>query len=333
MSDQPKETSPKKRAVRIREPHRTDGPAAPEPRSARIDSAATAALALAVTSAETATSPRTRDGQRDGQRDGPAPAVAAIRPAGAANANVPKRHLISAATVLLSLLGGWYGAQLVSDTTRSDPRRSEAAAALRENRDSLAGLTNDVQSLKIALASLRESVERSRSDATAEQGHLVERLDSGERVARETAAGLHQLRPLLDRIETAAKDPGVKLTALGERLERIERQIAAGAALKAAVAPAAPPVSATPVPAAPAPGQDPSSRTGSVEPKGRDLPVDGWVLHEVYNGVALIESRNRRLVEVGPGEMVPGVGRVEAIEKRGRRWVVVTAKGVIGSVQ
>jgi hypothetical protein len=53
----------------------------------------------------------------------------------------------------------------------------------------------------------------------------------------------------------------------------------------------------------------------------------------VYDGLALIESRNRRLLEVGPGAMVPGVGRVEAIEKRGKRWVVVTAKGLIGTVR
>jgi hypothetical protein len=57
------------------------------------------------------------------------------------------------------------------------------------------------------------------------------------------------------------------------------------------------------------------------------------VLHEVYDGVALIESRNRRLFEVGPGAMVPGVGRVEGIEKRGKRWVVVTAKGIIGTLR
>jgi hypothetical protein len=61
--------------------------------------------------------------------------------------------------------------------------------------------------------------------------------------------------------------------------------------------------------------------------------VDGWVLHEVSDGIALIESRSRRLVEVGPGEMVPGVGRVESIERRGKSWVVVTSKGVIGTVR
>jgi hypothetical protein len=59
--------------------------------------------------------------------------------------------------------------------------------------------------------------------------------------------------------------------------------------------------------------------------------VDGWVVREVYDGAALVEGRNRRLYEVVPGGMVPGVGRVESIERRGRSWVVLTDKGVIGT--
>jgi hypothetical protein len=82
----------------------------------------------------------------------------------------------------------------------------------------------------------------------------------------------------------------------------------------------------TPVSVTPAPVSE-----AKAAPK--DAPVEGWVLHEVYDGVALIESRNRRLLEVVPGETVPGVGRVEAIERRGKRWVVVTAKGVISTVR
>ena len=60
-------------------------------------------------------------------------------------------------------------------------------------------------------------------------------------------------------------------------------------------------------------------------------PVDGWVLREVYNGAALVENRNRRLYEVMPGGILPGVGRIEGIERRGARWVVVTDKGFIGT--
>ena len=128
------------------------------------------------------------------------------------------------------------------------------------------------------------------------------------------AAGVTRLGEQLGRIEAVAKEPGAQLAGLTERLERIERQIAATAKPTApAAGPAAPPA-------------EPAAQTGSV---AKDAPVEGWVLREVYDGIALIEGRNRRLVEVGPGESVPGVGRVEAIERRGKRWVVVTAKGLI----
>jgi hypothetical protein len=32
-----------------------------------------------------------------------------------------------------------------------------------------------------------------------------------------------------------------------------------------------------------------------------------------------------------PGGILPGVGKVEAIERRGARWVVLTDKGFIGT--
>ena len=78
---------------------------------------------------------------------------------------------------------------------------------------------------------------------------------------------------------------------------------------------------------------DVPQQTGSVpEPKAapKEMPVEGWVLRDVYGGVALVESRNGRLHEVVPGTKLPNVGRVEAIERRGRTWVVVTSKGIIG---
>jgi hypothetical protein len=77
---------------------------------------------------------------------------------------------------------------------------------------------------------------------------------------------------------------------------------------------------------------EPAPPPASVAVKSvRNEPVDGWILREVYDGAALVEGRNRRLYEVAPGGVVPGVGRVESIERRGRAWVVLTDKGFIGS--
>jgi hypothetical protein len=56
--------------------------------------------------------------------------------------------------------------------------------------------------------------------------------------------------------------------------------------------------------------------------------VEGWVLRDVSNGVALIEGR-RGMFEVYAGDPVPGLGRVDAIRKQDGRWVVVTSKGLV----
>ena len=60
------------------------------------------------------------------------------------------------------------------------------------------------------------------------------------------------------------------------------------------------------------------------------MPIQGWVLRDVYDGIALVEGRGGYR-EVAVGEAIPGVGKVEAIERHGRRWVVVTSQGVIAS--
>ena len=48
------------------------------------------------------------------------------------------------------------------------------------------------------------------------------------------------------------------------------------------------------------------------------------------HGTAFLEGRGGT-IEVEPGDVVPGMGRVEDIRKQDGRWVVVTAKGVITS--
>jgi hypothetical protein len=56
--------------------------------------------------------------------------------------------------------------------------------------------------------------------------------------------------------------------------------------------------------------------------------VEGWVLRNVYGGSALVEGRPG-LIQVMPGDSLPGVGRVETIKREGGRWVVVTTRGLI----
>ena len=56
--------------------------------------------------------------------------------------------------------------------------------------------------------------------------------------------------------------------------------------------------------------------------------LQDYVLRRVYDGAALIEGRNG-MIEVEPGIVAPGIGRIEAIKRQDGRWVVVTARGLI----
>ena len=52
------------------------------------------------------------------------------------------------------------------------------------------------------------------------------------------------------------------------------------------------------------------------------------MVRDVQRGTALIEGR-MGLIEVDQGDVVPGLGRIDAIRKQDGRWVVVTSKGTI----
>jgi hypothetical protein len=58
--------------------------------------------------------------------------------------------------------------------------------------------------------------------------------------------------------------------------------------------------------------------------------VEHWTVIEVAEGVATLEGPTG-LIEVSIGDVLPGVGRVEAISERGGQWVIATNKGVITS--
>jgi hypothetical protein len=133
--------------------------------------------------------------------------------------------------------------------------------------------------------------------------------------------------------ETTSRSTNAQLAKLSERFDRFERAQAAGSKSDMAVAkettgsiaaspPPAPPLSAAPsaaavpLPPAPVPGI-----------------VSGWVVRDVYHGAALLQGRLGGMIEVGPGDILPGVGRIEAIRREGGRWVVITPKGMIVSTR
>jgi hypothetical protein len=125
----------------------------------------------------------------------------------------------------------------------------------------------------------------------------------------------------VERLAIALQEPGKKLSALEARFDKFEGQITTTLNT----------LSAKPAVTAAAASTSTDTNRDAAVRQAKAEPVDGWVLREVYNGSALVESRNRRLYEVMPGGVIPGVGRVESIERRGARWVVLTDKGFIGT--
>ena len=177
-----------------------------------------------------------------------------------------------------------------------------------------------------------EPVQASAKDSTLEAS--VARIDaeivalkaSLEHNSKTTTGQFNKASDRLDRVEKAQAEPAAKLAKLSEAVDKLRASQAS--VTTAAAAPAAAKditgsipqqaaAAAAPAPAAPA------------KPEVARLPtVDGWILRDVANGGALIESR-RGMYEVYAGDPIPGVGRVDAIRKQDGRWVVVTSKGLI----
>jgi hypothetical protein len=148
---------------------------------------------------------------------------------------------------------------------------------------------------------LKENVVQARVELAA----LKLSIDSAN---RNTGAQLGRISERIDRVERSQAEPAAKLTKALDTLERLSRGEAASKDVTGSVVPAA---------------------SGLNQPaKPASAAVEGWVVRDVYRGTALIEGR-MGVIEVDQGDVVPGLGRVDAIRKQDGRWVVVTPKGLI----
>jgi hypothetical protein len=146
---------------------------------------------------------------------------------------------------------------------------------------------------------LKENVVQARVELAA----LKLSIDSANRNA---AAQLTRISERIDRAERTQAEPTAKLAKAVDALERLSRGEAAPKDVTGSVAPS---------PAA----VNQATKSGA---------IDGWVVRDVHRGTALIEGR-MGLIEVDQGDVVPGLGRVDAIRRQDGRWVVVTSKGLI----
>jgi len=199
------------------------------------------------------------------------------------------------------------------------PVATQESAARTEMPRTAQKMADDIRALKANVEALRTAQGQ---DTTALEG-LKSRLEAGN---TETRASIAEL---VGKVEQAQREPAAKLSQLLERLDRIERQIAAPLATTSPGAASAPGKAAAGKQAqlAVAPTKPPLENT-----KGHSQLITNWVVRDVYDGVALIESPHGS-IEVAPGEIIPGAGMVKSIERRGAGWIVITSRGLVDSAR
>jgi hypothetical protein len=225
--------------------------------------------------------------------------------AAASAASAPRPLLRMAATVALAAgIGALLGAGGVSAYGRLTA--APVVHTVEANPAKTAKLEGDI-------AALKASLEASAKNTNGQFGKLAERLDRAEKSQAEPAA---KLAKLSDKINDA--------------LERFDQRLAAASAPETtgsitpnrsfSVAAAADATDAKP--------QDKLQDKLQVTPP--QAVLTGWVLRDIFDGRALVESRYG-MYEVAPGGNLPGIGRVASIKRQDGRWVVTTPKGIIVS--
>ena len=228
-------------------------------------------------------------------------------PAGQQSVFGKRRIAAIAAVVVLAIAAGALGGAFATATFMhggSDVASNSSPTSLEA---SLSRIDADIQALKTGL------------DHTSKLG-MSQFSKTSER---------------LDKVERAQSEPSAKLAKLSEAVDKLRAAPAAAPAAAAAapaakeatgsIAPAPQTVATTAVPKTDAKiDAKPDAKTEV----GRLPTVDGWVLRDVAYGGALIDGR-RGTYEVYAGDMIPGLGRVDAIRRQDGRWVVVTSRGLI----
>jgi hypothetical protein len=168
-------------------------------------------------------------------------------------------------------------------------------------------------------------------DQSTELKALREQVAQLRIATRQLGDSLTAARASMSQTTTATTGQLAKITETVERIERAERKEAERREKIATTQAAAAVAAAPPAPQAQAPAPE---VTGSINPPalsaGRPVKpvVPGWTLRRVVDGGAVVGGPFG-VIEIEPGERVPGLGRIEEIRREDGRWVVVTQKGLI----
>ena len=142
---------------------------------------------------------------------------------------------------------------------------------------------------------------------------------------REIKLELAAVAALKASLDSAARATTNQYAKIADRLDRIDQRSVAVVETTASL-PAATQVSAPAQTAA-------LAAVTSESQKLSDRILPDWVVHDVQNGHALVESRYGGLFAVSAGSVLPGIGRVDMIKRQDGHWVVLTARGTITSAR
>ena len=163
--------------------------------------------------------------------------------------------------------------------------------------------------------------------AAVAREHLADEVKALKDTVAQLRSTTNKLSDNFTALKTTVTTASAQNGKIAETLERIEK---AQAEQRKTVA-AAPAASTTEVTGSIAQKQAAASVPmvlGTPPTTLKPPAVPGFVLRRVYDGAALIEGRDG-MIEVEPGMVAPGLGRVEAIKREDGRWVVVTARGIV----
>ncbi len=232
-----------------------------------------------------------------------------------------RRLGLAACALALTLGAGWaVGTKFQPRETADSHGDATAAPKLavgdEAERGDIRALREEIRALQAKL----DSVDK-RSDG-AERGTLEAKLNSLDRKIEANHADAANVAAQIEaKLEKNDKSMGRLEAAISAKSSAPST---AGNDAKASVKPVA-----RVAPPAPAPAS--AATAGGANAKAADAakPIGDYTVREVQDGIALVQGRAGGLYEVGPGDRLPGVGRVLGVEKIGQKWVVVTESGRI----
>jgi hypothetical protein len=222
------------------------------------------------------------------------------------------RYGVAACALALALAAGWaIEAKIYSHQLAQAQREAKTARRLAASNEAE---RNDVRVLREEVRALQAKLDTAtRRRGAGEAGALEAMISSLDKkieanravagnAAEQLAATLEKHEKRIERMEVATSDKSPVSSTGNSDAKPIPKALSK-------------PLAAT--------TSDQNAKVADPKP-----PISGYALREVYDGLALVEAHGS-LREVGPGDRLPRAGKVLAIKKIGRKWVVVTDEGRI----